>query len=159
MPVAAPDDTLLDLNEKLWDTDWGEIPVVDPATPGRGVGVGTRRALHGAVGPGLLQRHRRRTRGAGPEGSVGASDYLELPRGHRVEVVAVPAWPAGRTLDLSAVRQPFRVTAVAVRRGEPGAIAWLDPDDAGVLRVDDRLAVVGAPAHIERFRASVSNPS
>jgi len=62
----------------------------------------------------------------------------------------------GRALDLSAVRQRCRVTAVAVRRSEHGALVWLDRDDAGVLRGDDRLAVVGAPERIERLRASVA---
>lgn len=56
VPVAFPDDSLLELNEKLWATDWGEIPVVDPKAPGTVLGIITRRAMLGAFDRELLQR-------------------------------------------------------------------------------------------------------
>lgn len=152
VPVAALDDSLVELNEKLWQTDWGEIPVVDPAEPGRAVGTVTRRALLGAFDRELFQRDVLLTRVVWRQGGAEAADYLELPPGRRVEVVAPPASLVGAPLDVGDVRRRFRVTVVAIRRSG-GEHPWRDPEEAGPLAADDRVMAVGEPEAVEAFRA------
>lgn len=66
VPIASPTDTLLELNELLGSTDWGEIPVVDPRAPEKLLGIVTRRALLGAFDRALLQREEVTTPGETP---------------------------------------------------------------------------------------------
>ncbi|HEX3344863.1 MAG TPA: chloride channel protein, partial [Polyangiaceae bacterium] len=88
VPVAAPDDSLLELSEKLWDVDWGEVPVVAPGPPPQFLGIVTRRDLLGAFDREVLQRDMLVTRVVWFDGQREAADYLELPKGQRVELVA-----------------------------------------------------------------------
>lgn len=50
-PIAtiAPSDSLIEIGDKLWRVDWGELPVVDPAAPERPTGTITRRGLLAAI--------------------------------------------------------------------------------------------------------------
>lgn len=126
--------------------------MVDPAEPGRAVGTVTRRALLGAFDRELFQRDVLLTRVVWREGSAEAADYLELPPGRRVEVVAPPASLVGAPLDVGDVRRRFRVTVIAIRRSG-GEHPWRDPEEAGALAADDRVMAVGEPEAIESFRA------
>jgi CIC family chloride channel protein len=155
VPVASVDDTLFDLNEKLWRVDFGEIPVRDPADPAAVLGVVTRRALLGAFDRELLQRDMLLTRVVWSEGGRERADYLELPPGQRVEVLAPPAHLLGARAGVGALRARYRVTLVAVQQGARDGAAWRDPDEAEALRRGDRLLVIGDPAHINGLRKDV----
>jgi CIC family chloride channel protein len=155
VPTASLDDSLLDLSEKLFEVDWGELPVVDAARPPRVLGFVSRRTLLAAFDRELLQRDRLYTRVAWHEGQTELADYLELPRGQRVEIVAAPRAAVGRAVDFGRLRAHQRVNVLAVRhqaRGEPAT--WLDaaavPDP---VRAEDRWMVIGAPEDIDRLRA------
>jgi len=69
----------------------------------------TRRALVAAFDRELLQRDLLYTRVVSFEGSHEAADYLELPRGHRVEIIAPPTAALGAPVDVAAVRARSRV--------------------------------------------------
>ncbi len=152
VPVAEANDTLLELNEKLWGVDFGEIPVRDPANAARVLGVVTRRALLGAFDRELLQRDLLLTRVVWSEGGRERADYLELAEGHRVEVIAPPAHMLGQKADVGMLRSRYRVTVVAVRQPLHREPAWRDPEDADVLRRGDRLLVIGDLTRINTLR-------
>lgn len=151
IPLAHQEDTLMDLAEKLFEVDFGEIPVVDRKRENEILGVVTRRALLGAFDRELLQRDVLLTRAVWSDGQT---SLLELPRGHEVEIIDAPGAVVGRELDCATVRKSFKVTVLAVRRRQGHEIGWIDPDDAGPLRERDRLLVVGPRGEIERFAAS-----
>ena len=49
VPVAHPDDSLLELRARFHEVDWGELPVVDPGPPSRLVGIVRRQSLLDAL--------------------------------------------------------------------------------------------------------------
>jgi CIC family chloride channel protein len=150
---AAPDDSLLVLGEKLWNVDWGELPVVDPRDPSRPIGVITRRALLGAFDRELLQRDVLLSRVVWFEGQRETVEYLELPGGHRIEIVPPPAWMLGRGPDVGELRTGFGVTLVAVRREQGPDLPprWDDPEPDLVLRPTDRLVVIATEQELVRL--------
>jgi CBS domain-containing protein len=151
--TVSPDDTLLDIGEKLWNVDWGELPVVDPAAPQRPVGTVTRRGLLGAFDRELLQRDLLTTRVVSP-GDAGV-DYLELPDGHRVAVVLAPPGMIGQALDVAALRTGLGVVVIAVRRDAGGEAPprWHDADAGLTLRAGDRLMVIATEDELARLSA------
>jgi len=149
--LVRPDDTLLEIGEKLWHVDWGELPVVDPATPSEVLGTVTRRGLLGAFDRELIQRDVLTTRVESDDGV----DYLELPDGHRVAVVAAPDWLVGRIPDLATLGRELGIKLIAVRRDPGGDAAprWHDADAGLALAATDRLMVIGTSAEIDRLAA------
>ena len=155
VPAARLDDSLLELSEKLFEVDWGEVPVVDGATPARVVGVVSRRTLLATFDRELLQRDRLYTRVAWHEGQTEIADYLELPRGHRVEIVAAPATAVGSPPDVAGLRARDGINLLAVRHGtRADRDTWLDPAASpDAVRAGDRWMVIGTTAAIERLGA------
>jgi CIC family chloride channel protein len=154
VPSATPDDTLLVLSERLFEIDWGELPIVDATDPGRLLGMVSRRTLLATFDRELLQRDTLSTRVVWHEGQTETADFLELPRGHRVEIIAPPRAALGQALDWSRLRARARVDVVAVRRpARADHGRWVDATEvSGVVAADDRWMVIGAPAAIERLR-------
>jgi CIC family chloride channel protein len=151
--TATPDESLLVLSEKLFHIDWGELPVVDAAHPERLLGVVSRRTLLGTFDRELLQRDQLLTRVAWFEGQTETADFLELPRGHRVEVIAPPRAAVGSAVDVNGLRTDGHINVLAVRRAGTGS-AWRDPATArDDVRADDRWMVAGSAEAIERLRA------
>jgi Trk K+ transport system NAD-binding subunit len=148
--VVSPDDSLLEVGEKLWDVDWGELPVVDPAHPERPLGTISRRAVLGALDRELLQRDVLTTRVAASDSGGASVDYMELPDGHGAAVIAVPGWLAGAVPDLAQLRAEMGVILVAVRRdaGDDALPRWLDPDAGVRLESGDRLLVIATQAEL-----------
>jgi CIC family chloride channel protein len=157
VPTAAPDDTLLELSEKLFDVDWGEIPVVgvSGAERGRVLGVVSRRALLAAFDRELLQRDLLYTRVVWFEGQAEAADFLELPRGHRVEIIAPPAPAVGTPVDVAGLRARDGVIVLGVRQDARGAGGpdWKEAESVATTAATDRWLVVGTQAAIQRLRA------
>jgi len=158
--TASPDDSLVVLGEKLWNVDWGELPIVEDGPQGpRLVGVVMRRALLGAFDRELLQRDALVTRVQMVDGARRVADYLELPDGHRLVIVPAPAWLVGAALDAEALRQRFGLTLVAVQQ-DPGGDRpprSIDPEPGLVLGAADRLVVIGTDAEVARL-ASNADP-
>jgi CBS domain-containing protein len=155
VPIADPGDSLPALSEKLWAVDWGEVPVVDPGPPPRLCGVVTRRDVLGAFDREVLQRDVLVTRVVWFEGQRETADFLELPPGQRVELIAAPAAMVGHVLDLGAIHARAGVTVLAVRRARgPDGGRLVDPAPGERIEEGDRLLVKGLPDAIERLRAS-----
>jgi hypothetical protein len=156
--TATPDESLLSLAEKLWNIDWGEVPVVDQDDPARIVGVVTRRAVLGAFDRELLQRDVLFTRVVWFEGQRESVDFLELPTGHRVEIVAPPRWMLGQRADPLALRTRFHLILVAIRHDaaadRSGGPTWIDADQETIVAAGDRLMVIGTLPEIEELRVS-----
>jgi len=162
-PVTAirPDDSLLEIGEKLWSVDWGELPVVDPAHPDRPVGAVTRRGLLGAFDRELLQRDVLTTRVVSLGDSGARVDYVELPDGHRIAVVPAPSWLVGRAPDLAALRAELGVLLVAVRRDPDGNAPprWHDADAPIAIAADDHLMVIATEAELEVLARGPGDPA
>jgi len=148
--IARPEETLLDLSEKLWANDWGEIPVAEPGPPPRLIGIVTRRMLLGALDREILQRDVLLTRVVRFEGETGG-DYLELPPGHRSEEIAVPAAWVGKPIDLGEVLARWGVTIVAVRRRESGVVDRFS--GSHLPQAGDSLLVIGLSKSIDDLRS------
>ena len=149
--TARPEETLLDLSEKLWANDWGEIPVADPGPPVRLLGIVTRRTLLGALDREILQRDVLLTRVVHFEGESEGGDYLELPPGHRVEEIAAPAAWIGKPIDVGDALARFAVIVVAVRRRDSGVVDGVS--GSRVLKAGDTLLVVGLSKAIDELRS------
>ena len=155
VPVASPDDALPELSELLWEVDWGEVAVVAPGPPRRFMGIVTRRDLLGAFDREVLQRDVLVTRVVWFEGQREAADYLELPRGQRVELVAPPRWLIGHGVDIGDVHRRYGVTVLGVRSGEGAAPPLLvEPSPDRPVSTRDRLLVKGPPSAIDAFRGA-----
>lgn len=155
VPVARVEDTLFELNEKLWNVDFGEIPVSDPADASKVLGVVTRRALLGAFDRELLQRDLLLTRVVWSEGGREGVDDLELPVGQRVEAIAPPSHLLGTRANVGTLRERYRVTVVAVQQSIDGQPGWRDPEDSAALHRGDRLLVIGESARIHALRGEI----
>ncbi len=152
LPSASPGDSLLELSEKLWNIDWGEVPVVVPGPPLEFLGIVTRRDLLGAFDREVLQRDVLVTRVVWFEGQREAADYLELPRGQRVELVAPPPCLLGRGVDMGEVHRRHGVTVLGVRLGDGTSPSLVEPSSDRPLVPEDRLLVKGPPDAILAFR-------
>jgi CBS domain-containing protein len=145
--TVAPQDSLLDLGEKLWATDWGELPVCDQ---GKLLGVVTRRALLGALDAEVLRRDVLLTRVVRFEGGSEAEDFFELPPDRRVEEIAAPRRLVGLPLRTAHVRERFGVVVLALRRA--GAVRVEEVPPSYRPARGDRLIVLGAPGGIDALR-------
>lgn len=147
--TVRPEDTLLDLSEKLWTTEWGEVPVCEG---GRLTGVVTRRALLGAMDREILHRDVLLTRVVSFDGQTESGAFLELPKGRRAEEIPAPLWLTGLPLDRFALHERFGVLVVALRAGRTGVTE--DPAQDAVVSRGDRLLVIGTPEGIARLRTT-----
>jgi len=155
--AAIPDDSLVNLGEKLFAVDWGELPVVDPMHPQVPLGVVTRRALLGAFDRELLQRDALMTQVVTQSVGDGdqRTDYLELPDGHRAAIIPAPSWLVGKTPDLALLRARYGVTLIAVRKdgGDNTQPRWHDPDPDLVIGLYDKLMLVATEQELLRLQA------
>jgi hypothetical protein len=147
--ALRPDDTMLEIGEKLWHVEWGELPVVDPGMPQRPIGIVTRKGLLGAFDRELIQRD-----ALTPPGRMrlrGGTEWFELPDGHRLAVIDAPGWLCRSPADLSALRARPGVQVVAVRRDAWGATNWQDVEDVYEVFADDKLLVLASELELARF--------
>jgi CIC family chloride channel protein len=147
--TVAPQDTLIDLAQKLWTADWGELPVVEE---NRLVGMVSRRALLGALDAEVLRRDVLLTRVVRFERGTEAQDFFELPPDRRIEEIHTPPALRGRPLRTAIVRERFGVVILAKRRGAAAQVEEIKPGE--VLQRTDRLLVLGAPDAIDALRAA-----
>jgi len=148
------DESLLEIAEKLWRVDWGELPVVDPSAPQRPLGTISRRRLLGALDRELLQRDVLTTRIFSLGDRADSADYIELPDGHRIRDIAAPTWLIDQALDVGALRNRLGIIVVAVQReAERNAPRrWIDAGETRALRRRDRLLVISTDDELARFQ-------
>jgi CIC family chloride channel protein len=142
-PVAAPDDTLLEIAHKLHRLDLGDLPVIDGGPPWQLLGVITRRDLLAAFDREILKRDLLVTKIVWHEGGRLASELLELPEGARIAEIRVTRELAGRTLRDTKIREKEGVNVIAVVRGgkhDEARTLLATPETE--LESGDRLVVV-----------------
>ena len=148
-PVTAvsPQDSLLDLGQKLWSTDWGELPV---CAEGKLLGIVTRRALLGALDAEVLRRDVLLTRVVRFDAGREAGDFFELPPDRHIEEIAVPGSLLGAPLRAAHLQEKFGVTVLALRRAGAARVEEIAPESQP--KRGDRLLILGPPAGIEALR-------
>ena len=147
VPMVAPQESLLDLGEKLWGTEWGELPVCDA---GKLLGVVTRRALLGALDAEVLRRDVLLTRVVRFEGGREAEDFFELPEDRRIEEIAAPRALVAVPLRTAHIQERFGVVMLAMRKAGAARVEEVRPEY--VPERGDRWIVLGTPAGIEALR-------
>src|SRR5262249_40468524 len=101
----------------------------------------------------LFQRDQLHTRVTWFDGQTETADFLELPRGHRVEIIAAPRSAVGRPVDVSGLRARARVTVLGVRPASGRSrTEWLEPESVGPTGEADRWMVVGPAPAIDAVR-------
>jgi CIC family chloride channel protein len=150
VPVAFPEESIVDVNQRLWLQDVGHLPVVKSEQDRSYLGILTRRDVLGAVDREILKRnvHFAPMRAFGKE----EIDYFELPPGGRMEAVRVPQSLVGLTISGSELGKRFNVTIVAIkRRDHQGEEVRYLPQADLKLEAGDTLIVLGADAAVQKL--------
>ncbi|HUP01472.1 MAG TPA: chloride channel protein, partial [Gemmatimonadota bacterium] len=150
IPVVTPDDTLVEVNEKLWLRDLGQLPVVDDPEDRRFLGIVTRRDVLGAFDREVLKRNALLAKVRSFEGE--GFDYLELPAEARMAKVPVPAGMTGKALRETGLRERYGISVIAVQRVDvAGREHRIAPRADTVLRRGDVMVVMGEARAVERL--------
>lgn len=150
MPAVYPEDSLVDVNEKLWFRDLGHLPVLESRERPRFVGIVTRRDLLGVIDHEVLRRDRLV---GGVQASSGERQYVELPPQHQLAEIQVPRGLAGRTLAELDLTARYGITVLAaVRQGPNGTEERQAPSAGYRFQQGDRMVVLGTAAAIESLR-------
>ena len=151
IPVTYPDEALVDVNRKLWMQDFGHLPVVSDDVERRFLGIVTRRDILGAVDRRILRQNVLMAP-IKADGNA-APDWFELPAGGRLEGVRVPAAMVGLTVGESLLGRRFGVTVLSVTKVDRhGRESRVLPHRDLVLEANDRLAVLGPEAAVDRLK-------
>jgi CIC family chloride channel protein len=149
IPVVTPDDTLVEVNEKLWFRDLGQLPVVDGETR-KFLGIVTRRDVLGAFDREVLRRNRLLAKVRAVEGT--GFDYFELPEESRMSRIPVPGEFVGQTLAEAQLRARHGVTVMAIQRMDAaGREHRIAPRPDTRLVRGDTLIVLGDETAMDRL--------
>lgn len=150
IPTVTPDDSLVEVNEKLWLRDLGQLPVVDNDESQKFLGIVTRRDVLGAFDREVLKRNRLLAKVRAVEGT--GFDYFELPEESRMSRVAVPAEFVGQTLAEAQLRARHGITVMAIQRMDAaGREHRIAPRPDTRLMRGDMLVVIGEESAMERL--------
>ena len=151
--TVSADTPLAAVNERLWFLDTGEVPVVEPGARGQFLGVVTQRDLLGFLDREILRRNLLLGEVHWRDGLERGADFVELPEGHRLETLAVPASLAGQTMAEAQLRSRHGLNVLAiVRMDHRGAESRLAPAPEQRLRGGDRLVAAGPAANLDTFK-------
>jgi CIC family chloride channel protein len=145
IPVVMPETSLVEVNEKLWLRDLGQLPVIDNEVDRRFLGIVTRRGVLGAFDREVLRRNALLAKMRTVEGT--GFDYFELPAESQMAKVPVPAKMVGKSL------QEFGVSVIAIQRiDKSGREHRIAPHAETVLERSDVLVVMGEESSVARLR-------
>jgi chloride channel protein, CIC family len=150
VPVVFPEESIVDVQQRLWLQDVGHLPVVKSEQDRSYLGILTRRDVLGAVDREILKRnvHFAPVRAYGHD----ETDYFELPPGGRMDAVRVPPSLVGMTLADSALGKRYNVTVVAIkRRNHSGEEVRYLPQADIRLEASDTLIVLGANESVDKL--------
>jgi len=151
IPVVTPDDSLVEVNEKLWLRDMGQLPVVDTEENRRFLGIVTRRDVLGAFDREILKRNALLAKVRAVEGA--GFDYLELPAETQMAKVVVPAALVGKSLLEARLREERGINVLAIERVDAaGRRHRVAPAADTVLLRGDVMVVIGAERAVESLR-------
>jgi CIC family chloride channel protein len=149
IPVVTPDDSLVEVNEKLWFRDLGQLPVVDGETQ-KFLGIVTRRDVLGAFDREVLRRNRLLAKVRAMEGT--GFDYFELPEESRMSRISVPSEFVGQTLAEAQLRARHGITVMAIQRMDAaGREHRIAPRPDTRLVRGDTLIVLGEESAMDRI--------
>lgn len=149
IPVVTPDDSLVEVNEKLWFRDMGQLPVVETEEGRKFLGIVTRRDVLGAFDREVLKRNALVAKVRAVEGF----DYLELPAETRMAKVVVPPAMVGLALREARLREARGLNVLAIERLDAGGRRTrLAPAADTVLQRGDVIVVIGEEGAVERLR-------
>ncbi len=152
IPVVTPDDSLVEVNEKLWFRDLGQLPVVEDDEEQRFLGVVTRRDVLGAFDREVLRRNALLAKVRTMEEGAGF-DYLELPADTRLAKIPVPRELIGKSIRDARIRQETGVSVVAIERVDAaGREKRVAPEPDTVLQKGDMIVVLGEDPGISRLK-------
>jgi CIC family chloride channel protein len=152
IPVVTPDDSLVEVNEKLWFRDLGQLPVVDDDTARKFLGIVTRRDVLGAFDREVLRRNRLLAKVRTVEGT--GFDYFELPEESRMSKIPVPGEFVGQTLAEAQLRARHGITVMAIERMDAaGREQRIAPRSDTRLMRGDMLVVLGEESVMDRLEA------
>ncbi|MGH7551252.1 MAG: chloride channel protein, partial [Gemmatimonadota bacterium] len=151
IPVVTPDDSLVEVNEKLWFRDLGQLPVVDDPEERHFQGIVTRRDVLGAFDREILRRNTLLAKVRAVEGA--GFDYFELPAHEQMSKLPVPAELVGKSLRETGLRERYGISVIAIQRIDAtGQETRVAPRADSVLRRGDVLVVMGEEGGLERLR-------
>jgi CBS domain-containing protein len=151
IPVVTPGDSLVEVNEKLWFRDLGQLPVVDDDESRRFLGIVTRRDVLGAFDREVLRRNALLAKIRAVEGA--GFDYFELPAREQMAKLPVPHELVGRALRETGLRERYGISVIAIQRMDAsGQETRVAPRADTVLRRGDVLVVMGEEGAVERLR-------
>ncbi len=143
IPFVLRDESIADVNRKIWLRDFDQLPVVDGRDTCRFLGIITRRDILGAMDREILGRSALFARVSHLARGAEEVDYFEMPERHRLANIDVPLELEGRTLAQSRLREQHGITVLAVSRLETdGTVRRFVPSPHDVLRRGDRLVVL-----------------
>jgi CIC family chloride channel protein len=150
IPVVTPDDSLVEVNEKLWFRDLGQLPVVDDDETRKFLGIVTRRDVLGAFDREVLRRNRLLAKIRAVEGA--GFDYFELPEESRMSKIPVPGEFVGQTLAEAQLRARHGITVMAIQRLDAaGREQRIAPRSDTRLMRGDMLVVLGEESVMDRL--------
>lgn len=150
IPVVTPDDSLVEVNEKLWFRDLGQLPVVDGDETKRFLGIVTRRDVLGAFDREILRRNALLAKVRAVEGA--GFDYLEMPAETRMAKVPVPHEMVGKPLRETRLRETG-INVLAIERVDAtGQRRRIAARADTRLERGDVLVVMGGERAVERLR-------
>ncbi|MGH7587504.1 MAG: chloride channel protein [Gemmatimonadota bacterium] len=151
IPVVTPDDSLVEVNEKLWFRDLGQLPVVEEVEARRFLGIVTRRDVLGAFDREVLRRNALLAKIRAVEGA--GFDYFELPAHEQMAKLAVPPEMVGQPLRETGLRERYGISVMAIQRMDAsGQETRVAPRADTVLRRGDVLVVMGEEGALGRLR-------
>jgi CIC family chloride channel protein len=151
IPVVTPETSLVEVNEKLWLRDLGQLPVIDNEIDRRFLGIVTRRGVLGAFDREVLRRNALLAKMRTVEGT--GFDYFELPAESQMAKVPVPTRMVGKSLQDLQLRQEFGVSVIAIQRiDKSGREHRIAPHAETVLERSDVLVVMGEESSVARLR-------
>jgi CIC family chloride channel protein len=151
IPVVKPDDSLVEVNEKLWFRDLGQLPVVDDDERREFQGIVTRRDVLGAFDREILRRNALLAKVRSVEGA--GFDYLELPAETRMDKVRVPASMVGKSLRETRLREAAGINVLAIERVDASGLRHrIAPAGDTILARGDVLVVIGGEGAVDRLR-------
>ncbi len=139
VPVVHPEQTLAEILPLFDDLEAHELPVVEPDS-GRLVGMLNRRDLITALSVEVLQTRNLRAKFVEHQG---AEHYVEIPPGHEIRRVPVPADMVGRSLADIDLRQRTGITVLTILQVRNGREMRTQPTPRSVLLSTDELIVLG----------------
>lgn len=151
VPQVAPERTLAEAMPNFDDPEMHELPVVDPATH-QLMGVVDRRDVMSALSVEVLQNRNLRAKFVEHEG---AQHYVEIPPGHALSRIPVPAEMTGKALANTDFRKRTGLTILTVIHVEAGRETRVVPEPRTVLRKGDALIVMGPKGTIEEMGGEV----